>query len=234
VSNSLGTINPVKEIISIAHQHNIPVMLDGAQAVPHLDVDVQDLDADFYAFSSHKMLGPTGIGILYGKASWLNILPPWQGGGEMIEEVKWTGTTYNKIPFKFEAGTPDIAGAIGLAAACDYFNTLDRLAVHQYEQELLTHCTNAMEGIPGLRTIGCAKEKTPVYSFIIDSLHPYDIGTILDQQGIAVRTGHHCTQPLMECFNIPGTVRASFAFYNTPVEVDQLVAATRKAVKLLS
>ncbi len=234
VSNTLGTINPVKEIINIAHQHNIPVMLDGAQAVPHLDVDVQDLDVDFYAFSSHKMLGPTGIGILYGKASWLNILPPWQGGGEMIEEVKWSGTTYNKIPFKFEAGTPDIAGAIGLAAACDYFNALDREAVHQYEQELLMHCTHAMESIPGLRTIGRANEKTPVYSFLIGALHPYDVGTILDQQGIAVRTGHHCTQPLMDCFNIPGTVRASFAFYNTMDEVDQLVAATRKAVKLLS
>ena len=234
VSNALGTINPVKEIISIAHQHNVPVMLDGAQAAPHLDLNVQELDADFYAFSSHKMLGPTGIGVLYGKSSWLNILPPWQGGGEMIEEVKWSGTTYNKIPFKFEAGTPDIAGAIGLAAACDYMNALDKHALHQHEQQLLTRCTTAMENIPGLITIGKAKEKTPVYSFIVDKLHPYDIGTILDQQGIAVRTGHHCTQPLMNQFKIPGTVRASFAFYNTLEEVDRLVAATQKAVKLLS
>lgn len=234
VSNALGTINPVKEIIQIAHQHNVPVMLDGAQAAPHLPIDVQELDADFYAFSSHKMLGPTGIGILYGKASWLNILPPWQGGGEMIEEVKWSGTTYNKIPFKFEAGTPDIAGAIGLAAACDYVNALDKEAIHRHEQELLQHCTAEMEKIPGLRTIGLAPDKTPVYSFFVDGLHPYDIGTILDQQGIAVRTGHHCTQPLMEHFKIPGTVRASFAFYNTMDEVDRLVEATRKAIKLLS
>ena len=234
VSNALGTINPVKEIIQIAHQQNIPVMLDGAQAAPHLSIDVQDLDVDFYAFSSHKMLGPTGVGILYGKASWLNILPPWQGGGEMIEEVKWSGTTYNKIPFKFEAGTPDIAGAIGLATACDYMNAHDKEAIHQHEQELLNKCTAMMESIPGLRTIGQAPHKTPVYSFFIDGMHPYDIGTILDQQGIAVRTGHHCTQPLMEHFKIPGTVRASFAFYNTLEEVDQLVNATRKAVKLLS
>jgi cysteine desulfurase / selenocysteine lyase len=234
VSNTLGTINPVKEIISIAHQHNIPVMLDGAQAAPHLAIDVLDLDADFYAFSSHKMLGPTGIGILYGKSSWLNVLPPWQGGGEMIEEVKWSGTTYNKIPFKFEAGTPDIAGAIGLAAACDYMNAFDKKAIHQHEQNLLAKCTLAMESIPGLRTIGQAKDKTPVYSFVVDGMHPFDIGTILDQQGIAVRTGHHCTQPLMDHFKIPGTIRASFAFYNTLDEVDQLVTATRKAVKLLS
>jgi len=234
VSNSLGTINPVKEIISIAHQHNIPVMLDGAQAAPHLSLNMQDLDVDFYAFSSHKMLGPTGIGILYGKSSWLNVLPPWQGGGEMIEEVKWTGTTYNKLPFKFEAGTPDIAGAIGLAAACDYMNAMDLDVVHQHEQELLTRCTLGMESIPGVKTIGQAKDKTPVYSFIVEGLHPYDIGTILDQQGIAVRTGHHCTQPLMDHFKIPGTVRASFAFYNTLEEVDQLIAATRKAVNLLS
>ncbi len=234
VSNTLGTINPVRDIIAIAHQDHIPVMLDGAQAAPHLTLDVQELDVDFYAFSSHKMLGPTGIGILYGKSSWLNVLPPWQGGGEMIEEVKWRGTTYNKLPFKFEAGTPDMAGAIGLAAACDYINAMDRQAIHRHEQELLTRCTAGMEAIPGLRTIGQAQDKTPVYSFVVEGLHPYDIGTILDQQGIAVRTGHHCTQPLMDHFHMPGTVRASFAFYNTTEEIDQLIIATRKAVKLLS
>ncbi|HJW27658.1 MAG TPA: cysteine desulfurase, partial [Saprospiraceae bacterium] len=234
VSNSLGTINPVREIIDIAHQHGIPVLLDGAQAAPHLWIDVQSLDVDFYAFSSHKMFGPTGIGILYGKTSWLNVLPPWQGGGEMIEEVKWTGTTYNTLPFKFEAGTPDIAGAIGLAAACDYLNEHDRKVLALYEQTLLERCTTGMEQIPGVLTIGKAKSKSPVYSFVVDGIHPYDIGTILDQQGIAVRTGHHCTQPLMDQFQIPGTVRASFAFYNTIEEVDQLIAATRKAIKILS
>jgi cysteine desulfurase/selenocysteine lyase len=234
VSNALGTINPVKEIIALAHHHNIPVLIDGAQATSHLTIDVQDLDADFYCFSSHKMYGPTGTGILYGKASWLNVLPPWQGGGEMIESVSWAGTTYNKLPFKFEAGTPDIAGAIGLAAACDYLNNFDRALLLQHEHDLLDHCTQGMESIPGVRTIGRAKDKTSVYSFIVDGIHPYDIGTLLDQQGIAVRTGHHCAQPLMESCNIPGTVRASFSFYNTIAEVDQLIAATRKAIQILS
>lgn len=234
VSNALGTVNPVKEVIAIAHQHGIPVMLDGAQATPHLEVNVTDLDVDFYAFSSHKMFGPTGIGILYGKSSWLNVLPPWQGGGEMIEEVKWTGTTYNKIPFKFEAGTPDIAGAIGLAAACDYVNSFDRKELASYENRLLDYCTEKMSAIPGLIPVGKAKEKASVFSFNIQDQHPYDVGTILDQQGIAVRTGHHCTQPLMDQFCIPGTVRASFAFYNTFEEVDRLVAATLKAIKILS
>jgi cysteine desulfurase/selenocysteine lyase len=173
------------------------------------------------------------MGVLFGKSSWMNILPPWQGGGEMIEDVKWECTTYNKLPFKFEAGTPDIAGAIGLAAACHYMNSFDREAVHHYEQTLLNRCTELMESIPGVRTIGQAKEKTPVYSFNVEGVHPYDLGTILDQQGIAVRTGHHCTQPLMEHFKIPGTVRASFAFYNTLEEVEQLALATRKALKIL-
>lgn len=234
VSNALGTINPVEEIIRLAHGKGIPVMLDGAQATPHMHINVKTLDVDFYAFSSHKMYGPTGMGILYGKSSWLNILPPWHGGGEMISEVKWSGTTYNKLPFKYEAGTPDIAGAIGLAAACDYISQLDRKVMQQYEQSLLKTCTEAMESIPGIKTVGTAPHKASVYSFVIDGLHPYDIGTLLDQQGIAVRTGHHCTQPLMERFCIPGTVRASFAIYNTMEEIDSLVKATRKAIQILT
>lgn len=234
VSNTLGTVNPVKEIIQLAHAHGIPVMVDGAQASPHLAIDMADLDADFYAFSSHKMYGPTGIGILYGKADWLNQLPPWQGGGEMISEVKWTGTTYNSLPFKFEAGTPDIAGAIGLATACDYLSALDRSACAKHEQALLDMCTAGMESIPGVTTIGRAPDKISVYSFVIDGLHPYDIGTILDQQGIAVRTGHHCTQPLMDRLHIPGTVRASFAVYSTIEEIEALIRAVHKAIKLLS
>lgn len=234
VSNALGTINPVKEMIRTAHAHGIPVLLDGAQAIAHLPVNVMELDVDFYAFSSHKMYGPTGMGVLFGKSSWLNMLPPWQGGGEMIQEVKWTGTTYNTIPFKFEAGTPDIAGAIGLAAACRYLDRIDRPSLLHHEHHLLTYCTQAMEALPGVMTIGKAPEKTSVYSFNVEGLHPYDIGTILDQQGIAVRTGHHCAQPLMDHFQIPGTVRASFALYNTINEVDRLVEATRKAIKILT
>ena len=234
VSNALGTINPVSSMISIAHEHGVPVLLDGAQASPHLPIDVKALDVDFYAFSSHKMYGPTGMGILYGKSSWLDILPPWQGGGEMIKEVKWEGTTYNSIPFKYEAGTPDIAGAIGLAAACDYITSLDRSAMAQYEHLLLTTCTEAMNSIPGVKAIGTAADKASVYSFNVEGLHPYDIGTLLDQQGIAVRTGHHCAQPLMDCFSIPGTIRASFAVYNTIEEIEKLVQATHKAIKILS
>lgn len=234
VSNALGTINPVKAIIKIAHDHGVPVLLDGAQASPHLQIDVKELDVEFYAFSSHKMYGPTGMGILYGKASWLDILPPWQGGGEMIKEVSWSGTTYNTIPFKYEAGTPDIAGAIGLAAACDYINSLNRAAMANHEHLLLNACTEAMESLPGVHTLGTAKEKASVYSFKVDGIHPYDLGTLLDQQGIAVRTGHHCTQPLMERFSIPGTIRASFAVYNTLDEVEKLVTATQKAIKILS
>lgn len=234
VSNALGTINPVEEIIRMAHDKGVPVMLDGAQATPHMNIDVKNLDVDFYAFSSHKMYGPTGMGILYGKAKWLEQLPPWHGGGEMIKEVKWSGTTFNTIPFKYEAGTPDIAGAIGLAAACDYIERigLDRLS--DYEHKLLSSCTAAMEAIPGVRTIGRASHKASVYSFIIEGLHPYDIGTMLDQQGVEVRTGHHCTQPLMDRFGIPGTVRASFAAYNTHEEIEMLVKATHKAIKILS
>ena len=234
VSNSLGTVNPVEMIIRIAHAHGVPVLLDGAQAVPHMQVDVAALDVDFYAFSAHKMYGPTGMGVLYGKESWLNTLPPWHGGGEMIEQVSWTGTTYNQIPFKFEAGTPDIAGAIGLAAACDYITNLDRNAILQYEKILLETCTSAMESIPGVITVGQAPHKAAVYSFNVKRAHPFDIGTILDQQGIAVRTGHHCCQPLMDRFEIPGTVRASFAVYNTVEEIEKLVEATHKAIKILA
>lgn len=234
VSNSLGTINPVKEIIRIAHAHDVPVLLDGAQAIAHLDIDLQELDADFYAFSGHKMFGPTGIGILYGKRRWLEALPPWQGGGEMIARVAWSGTTFNDLPFKFEAGTPDIAGAIGLAAACRYLRTLDLAGAHQHESKLLQACREQLESIPGLRPIGTAAHKVAVFSFLIDGTHPYDLGTLLDQQGIAVRTGHHCTQPLMETFGIPGTVRASFSMYNTVDEVDALASSLRKAIKILA
>jgi cysteine desulfurase/selenocysteine lyase len=234
VSNALGTINPVEKIIRIAHHYGVPVLLDGAQAVPHMGIDVSALDVDFYAFSSHKMYGPTGIGILYGKASWLNALPPWQGGGEMIEQVKWTGTTYNKLPFKYEAGTPDIAGAIGLASACNYINSIDKIGMHQHEQNLLKTCTEVMSELPGITPVGQSPNKASVYSFNLKGLHPYDVGSILDQQGIAVRTGHHCAQPLMDRFMIPGTIRASFGIYNTIEEIEKLVMATRKAIKILS
>ena len=234
VSNSLGSITPVREIIRLAHAREIPVLLDGAQATPHLPVDVSSLDVDFYAFSGHKMYGPTGIGVLYGKESWLNMLPPWQGGGEMIEQVKWSGTTFNKPPFKYEAGTPNIAGAIGLGAACDYLSSLDRNAVLEHEARLLDYCTHEMSKLPDIVPVGTSPEKASVYSFNVKGVHPFDVGTILDQQGIAVRTGHHCCQPLMELLHLPGTVRASFGIYNTLDEVDQLVRATQKAIKILS
>jgi cysteine desulfurase/selenocysteine lyase len=234
VSNSLGTVNPVEAIIRLAHDRDIPVLIDGAQSIAHMPVDVQALDADFYAFSGHKMLGPTGIGILYGKREWLDALPPWQGGGEMIANVSWSGTTFNELPFKFEAGTPDIAGAIGLAAACRYLSSLDRDAAIRHEDALLSACREATSDIPGLREIGTAPDKVSVFSFVVDGLHPYDIGTLLDQQGIAVRTGHHCTQPLMDALGLPGTVRASFAMYNTMDEVHRFSQALRKAVRILS
>lgn len=233
VSNTLGTVNPVKELIAIAHRRNIPVLVDGAQAVPHMAVDVTDLDADFYAFSGHKIFGPTGIGVLYVKAALLSEMPPYQGGGGIIKTVTFEKTTYVDGPLKFEAGTPDIAGAIGLGAALDYVSHIGMDHIRAYEHELLLDATAKLLQIPGLRIIGTAAEKAAVISFVVEGIHPFDIGTILDQQGIAVRTGHHCTQPLMERFGIPGTVRASFAFYNTHEEIDQLVTGLQKAIKML-
>lgn len=233
VSNSLGTINPVKEIIRQAHLKGIPVLIDAAQAVAHLPVDVQELDADFMAFSGHKLYGPTGIGILYGKSNWLNKLPPYQGGGDMIKTVTFEKTTYNDPPFKFEAGTPDISGAIGLAAALDYLNELGLEQIREAEHDLMQYALKMLATIDGLRFIGQAPERAGAISFLIDGLHPFDVGELLDKQGIAVRTGHHCTQPVMDFFGIPGTVRASFAFYNTKQEVDLLIAGIRKAITLL-
>lgn len=233
VSNTLGTINPVKELIAIAHRRNIPVLVDGAQAAPHTAVDVRDLDADFYAFSGHKIFGPTGIGVLYVKAALLSTMPPYQGGGGIIKTVSFEKTTYVDGPLKFEAGTPNIAGAIGLGAALDYVSHIGMDRIRAYEHELLLDATAKLLQVPGVRIIGTAAEKAAVISFVVEGLHPFDIGTILDQQGIAVRTGHHCTQPLMERFGIPGTVRASFAFYNTHEEIDQLVTGLQKAIKML-
>ena len=233
VSNSLGTVNPVEEIIARAHDLGVPVLLDGAQATPHMRIDVRELDVEFYACSAHKMYGPTGIGLLYGKEDWLDRLPPYQGGGEMIREVTLEKTEYNVLPFKFEAGTPNIAGVIGLHKAIDYISTLDWDAVSEHEAKLMARTEELMTTIDGLRMIGTAPDKVSVFSFIIDGIHPHDLGTLLDQQGVAVRTGHHCTEPLMNCFSIPGTVRASFSIYNTLEEVDKLYAATSKAVKML-
>ncbi|MNX60592.1 putative cysteine desulfurase [compost metagenome] len=223
VSNALGTINPVAEIIRLAHERGVPVLVDGAQGAPHMKVDVQELDADFYTFSGHKMCGPTGIGILYGKAELLEKMQPWQGGGDMILSVSFEKTTYNTIPHKFEAGTPPIAAAIALGAAIDYLQGigLDRIAA--YEHELLAYATERVSALPGVRIIGTAPEKAAVLSFVIDGVHPHDIGTILDQEGIAVRAGHHCAQPVMQRMGVPATARASFAFYNTKEEVDALV-----------
>jgi cysteine desulfurase/selenocysteine lyase len=233
VSNTLGTINPVKEMIALAHEQNIPVLIDGAQAVTHLKVDVQDLDADFYCFSGHKLFGPTGVGILYGKEKWLNEMPPYKVGGGIIKTVTFEKTTYADLPLKFEAGTPHIAGGIGLAAAIDYINDIGLEQIGAYENEILEYATLKLSAIEGLRIIGTAKDKASVISFVIEGLHPFDVGTILDKQGIAVRTGHHCTQPLMELFGIPGTIRASMVFHNTKEEIDVLVNGIQKAIKML-
>jgi len=233
VSNSLGTINPVKEIISEAHKRNIPVLLDGAQAVQHMKVDVQELDVDFYAFSGHKMYGPTGTGILYGKEKWLNALPPFMGGGDMIKTVTLEKTEYNDLPHKFEAGTPNIEGGIALGAAIDFIQSTGFEIIQQQEENLLKYANEKLSEVEGLKFIGTAKNKASVISFNIAGLHPYDIGTILDQMGIAVRTGHHCTQPLMDFYKIPGTIRASMAFYNTIEEVDKLIEGVNKAIKML-
>ncbi len=232
ISNSLGTINPVKEIIDLAHAKDIPVLLDGAQAVAHSTVDVQALDVDFYAFSGHKMFGPTGTGILYGKEKWLNAMPPYQSGGEMIDKVTLEETTFNDLPHKFETGTPNIAGFAGFAAAFEYLNALDTKAAQAHEQKLLELATKRLKTIPGLRIIGEAKEKVAVISFVIDGIHPSDIGTLLDHSGIAVRTGHHCTQPLMQRFDVPATTRASFAFYNTEEEVERLIEGLQKVLRM--
>lgn len=238
ISNTLGTINPVREIIRIAHEKNIPVLIDGAQAVQHMKVDVQELDCDFYAFSGHKMFGPTGIGVLYGKAELLESMPPYKTGGDMIKSVTFEKTIFNDLPFKFEAGTPNIAGAIGLSAAIDYLNALSEEVgleeTGKYEHGLLEYATEKLNGIDGLRIIGTAKQKAPVISFIIENIHPHDIGTILDSEGIAIRTGHHCTQPLMKRFNVPATARASFAFYNTREEIDKLVEGIYKVKGLFA
>jgi cysteine desulfurase/selenocysteine lyase len=233
VSNSLGTINPVKAIIDRAHDLDIPVLVDGAQAIPHTQVDVQALDADFYTFSGHKMFGPTGIGVLYGKEKWLEQMPPYHGGGEMIKTVTFEKTTYNELPHKFEAGTPDISGVIGLGEAVKYIQDIGYDNISQHEHELLVYATDQLQQIEGLRIIGTAKEKASVISFLVDGGHPYDLGAILDKLGIAVRTGHHCTQPLMDWYGIPGTVRASFAFYNNKEDIDVLIAGINRAVKML-
>lgn len=233
VSNSLGTINPVKDIISKAHNLNIPVLLDGAQAVPHMQVDVKDLDVDFYCLSAHKMFGPTGLGVLYGKEKWLEAMPPYQGGGEMIKTVTLEKTTYNELPFKFEAGTPHIEAGIAFKAAIDYVNNIGLYNIAKHEEELLDYGTKALSAIGGLIIVGTAQHKASVISFIVDGAHPYDLGMILDKLGIAIRTGNHCTQPIMDRFCIPGTARASFAFYNTKQEVDVLVEGVKKAMKML-
>ena len=234
VSNALGTVNPIKQMIAQAHARGVPVLVDGAQAVPHLAVDVQDLDCDFYCFSGHKMFGPTGIGILYGKAHWLEKMQPYQGGGDMILSVSFERTVYNSIPHKFEAGTPPIAAAIGLGAAVDYLTDVGMPHIAAWEHELLTYATEQVEALPGVRIIGTAKDKASVLSFTVAGVHPHDVGTLLNEDGVAVRTGHHCAQPVMQRFAIPATARASFAFYNTFQEVDQLVAGIRRVQKIFS
>lgn len=234
VSNSLGTVNPIKEMIATAHKFGIPVCVDAAQSVPHFPVDVQDLDADFYVFSGHKMFGPTGSGIVYGKREWLDKMPPYQTGGSQIRTVTFEKTTYAPLPAKFEAGTPAIAAGIGLGAAIDYINALDFEAAAAYEHELLEYATQRLSDIPEVKIIGTAAEKASVLSFEIEGIHPHDIGTILDQQGIAIRAGHHCAQPVMQYFDVPATARASFAFYNTREEVDKLVDAVQKVIEVFA
>jgi cysteine desulfurase/selenocysteine lyase len=233
ISNTLGTITPLKEIIELAHKKNIPVLVDGAQAVPHMKVDVRELDADFYCFSGHKLFGPTGVGILYGKEKYLNAMPPYQVGGGTIKSVSFEKTEYADLPLKFEAGTPHIEGGIGLAAAIDYVNDIGLDKITLYENELLIYATQELQKIESLRIIGTAKNKASVISFVIDGLHPFDVGTIIDQLGIAVRTGHHCTQPLVAFYSVPGTIRASFAFYNTIEEIDIFIEALKRAIKML-
>ena len=234
VSNALGSITEVKKIISAAHEHNIPVLVDGAQAISHMSVDVQDLDADFYTFSGHKMLGPTGIGILYGREEILEVMPPYQGGGDMILEVKFSGTVFNELPYKFEAGTPNISGAAGLGAAIDYLKTLDMQTVEEHESNLLAKMIEKLKMIEGVQLIGTAKEKIAVQSFVIQDIHSHDIGTILDHQGIAIRTGHHCAMPAMEFFGISGTARASLSVYNNEEDIDRFISGLAKVMEIFS
>jgi cysteine desulfurase/selenocysteine lyase len=234
VSNTLGTILPVKEIAALSHDRGAVVVVDGAQAVPHLPIDVQDLGADFYALSGHKMYGPTGIGVLYGRRALFEALPPWQGGGSMIHSVSFEKTTYKGLPDRFEAGTPDIAGAIGLAAAADYLGRFDRTGLEEHADRLLEHGTAVLSAIPGLRLLGTAPRKIGVLSFVMEGIHPHDLGTLVDAEGVAIRTGHHCTQPLMQRFGVPATARASFGIYTTEADVDRLASALRKAKELFS
>jgi cysteine desulfurase/selenocysteine lyase len=234
VSNALGTVLPVRRLVAAAKARGIVTLIDGAQAVPHLPVDVQALDCDFYAFSAHKVFGPTGVGVLYGRESVLERMPPWQGGGDMILTVSFTKTTYNALPYKFEAGTPNISGVVGLGAAVEWLATLDLEAAHAHEAELLSYATDVLTDIEGLRVIGTAADKASLVSFVVDGVHPHDLGTILDQDGIAIRTGHHCAMPVMEFFRVPATARASFAFYNTFDEVDRLGASIARARRLFA
>jgi len=234
VSNAIGTVNPVAKLVEMAHRRNIPVLVDGAQAVPHMKVDVRSLGCDFYAFSGHKMFGPLGIGVLYGKADLLEAMPPYQGGGDMISSVTFEKTLYNKVPYKFEAGTPDIAEAIALGVAIEYLNAIGMENIERYEHDLVAYATQTLSSIPSVRLIGNARERAGVVSFVIEGIHPHDIGTILDQEGIAVRTGHHCAQPIMQRFGIPATARASFAFYNTKEEVDALAQGILKVKEVFA
>jgi cysteine desulfurase/selenocysteine lyase len=234
VSNALGTVNPVRQLVAMAHAHNVPVLVDGAQATPHLRVDVQALDCDFYAFSGHKVYGPTGIGVLYGKAALLDAMPPYQSGGNMIRSVTFERTTFNDIPERFEAGTPHIAGAIGLAVALDYVDTIGLDAIAAYEQELLAYATHTLAALPRVRLIGTARQKVGILSFVVDGMHPHDVATVLDREGIAVRAGHHCAQPLMHRLGLQATTRASLAFYNTRDEIDALAAGIARAREMLA
>ena len=234
ISNALGTINPVKEIVERAHKQGVPVLIDGAQGAPHLKIDVQDLDCDFYILSGHKMFAPTGSGVVFGKAEWLEKMNPFMGGGDMIRTVTFEKTTYAGLPNKFEAGTPAIAAQIGLGAAIDYLNNIDREGAHAYEQELLAYATEKLSAIEGVRVVGTARDKAAVLAFVIEGVHPHDVGTILDQEGIAIRAGHHCAQPVMKHFNVPATARASFAFYNTKEEADKLASAIERVIEVFS
>ena len=233
ISNVLGTINPVRHMIAIAHEYDIPVLIDGAQSIPHMQVDMKDLDCDFYCFSGHKVYGPMGVGVLYGKEEVLDIMPPYQGGGEMVDQVTFAKTTFNELPFRFEAGTPDVAAVLGLETALDYIGEIGLDRIGEYEKNLLEYATVELLNVPGLKIYGTAEDKSSVVSFLLENIHPYDIGTLLDKMGVAVRTGHHCAQPVMDRYHIPGTIRASFGLYNKSDEVDILVNAIQRARKML-